>query len=98
MNQGSTIFSQLIKQHLRIKAFYGRSSNAVSTQIWIAISVYLIVAIVQKRLGIQRDLYTLLQILSLSLFERIPLQQALGSPDYADLENPSANQLPLFDF
>ncbi|HET7234752.1 MAG TPA: IS4 family transposase, partial [Longimicrobium sp.] len=65
--------------------------------IWIAISVYLIVAIVRKRLGIQRDLYTLLQILSLSLFERIPLEQALGSPDFADLKIPAANQLLLFE-
>jgi hypothetical protein len=92
------LFFKWIKQHLRIKAFYGRSPNAVSTQLWIAISVYLLVAIVRKRLGIKRDLYTLLQILSLSLFERIPLEQALSSPDFAVLENPSANQLPLFDF
>jgi hypothetical protein len=59
--------------------------------------VYLIIAIVRKRLGIERDLYTLLQILSLSLFERIPLEQALGSPDFTDLKNPSANQLLLLD-
>lgn len=91
------LFFKWIKQHLRIKAFYGRSPNAVSTQIWIAISVYLIIAIVRKRLGLERDLYTLLQILSLSLFERIPLEQALGSPDFADLETPSANQLLLLD-
>ena len=92
------LFFKWIKQHLRIKAFYGRSPNAVSTQLWIAISVYLLVAIVRKRLGIKRDLYTLLQILSLSLFERIPLEQALGSPDYTDLESSSPNQLPLFNF
>jgi hypothetical protein len=92
------LFFKWIKQHLRIKAFYGRSPNAVSTQLWIAISVYLLVAIVRKRLGIKRDLYTLLQILSLALFERIPLEQALGSPDYTVLETQAANQLPLFDF
>jgi hypothetical protein len=92
------LFFKWIKQHLRIKAFYGRTPNAVSTQIWIAISVYLLVAIVRKRLGIERDLYTLLQILSLSLFERIPLKQALSSPDYNFSESPSRNQLQLFNF
>jgi hypothetical protein len=92
------LFFKWIKQHLRIKAFYGRSPNAVSTQLWIAISVYLIVAIVRKRLGIQRDLYTLLQILSLSLFERIPLEQALSSPDYTFPDLSARNQLQLFDF
>ena len=92
------LFFKWIKQHLRLKAFYGRSPNAVSTQIWIAISVYLLVAIVRKRLGIERDLYTLLQILSLSLFERIPLKQALSSPDYTSPDSPSRNQLQFFNF
>jgi len=92
------LFFKWIKQHLRIKMFYGRSPNAVSTQIWIAISVYLIVAIVRKRLGIERDLYTLLQILSLSLFEKIPLEQALNSPNYNFDDHPSRNQLQLFNF
>jgi hypothetical protein len=92
------LFFKWIKQHLRIKVFYGRSPNAVSTQIWIAISVYLLVAIVRKRLGLERDLYTLLQILSLSLFEKIPLEQALGSAEYKNSDLPSCNQLPLFDF
>jgi hypothetical protein len=92
------LFFKWIKQHLRIKAFYGRSPNAVSTQLWIAISVYLIVAIVRKRLGIQRDLHTLLQILSLSLFERIPLEQALSSPDHSFPDGSDRNQLQLFDF
>jgi hypothetical protein len=76
------IFFKWIKQHLRIRAFYGRSANAVKTQIWIAIAVYVLVAIVKKRLGIQRDLYTLLQILSVSLFEKVPLRQALAGPAY----------------
>ena len=92
------LFFKWIKQHLRIKAFYGRTPNAVSTQIWIAISVYLLVAIVRKRLGIQRDLYTLLQILSLSLFERTPLEQAFNSPNYNFDDHPSRNQLQLFNF
>ncbi len=72
------IFFKWIKQHLRIKAFYGTSENAVKTQIWIAISVYVLVAIVKKRLAIERDLYTLLQILSVTLFEKTQLEQALS--------------------
>jgi hypothetical protein len=91
------LFFKWIKQHLRIKAFYGTSPNAVRIQIWIAISVYLLVAIVRKRLGIERDLYTLLQILSLTLFEKMPLQQALTSRSYISEECPVPNQLSLFD-
>jgi hypothetical protein len=92
------IFFKWIKQHLRIKAFYGRSPNAVRTQIWIAISVYVLVAIVKKRLGIERDLYTILQILSVCLFEKIELQQALSNRDYISANLPSPNQLQLFNF
>jgi hypothetical protein len=92
------IFFQWIKQHLRIKAFYGRSVNAVKTQIWIAISVYVLVAIVRKRLRIERDLYTLLQILSVCLFEKMPINQALSSPNYTSTTDLDRNQLPLFDF
>lgn len=91
------LFFKWIKQHLRIKAFYGRSPNAVRTQIWIAISIYVLVAIVRKRLGSERDLYTLLQILSVSLFEKTSLEQALSSPDYTIAAQPSPNQLQLFD-
>jgi hypothetical protein len=91
------IFFKWIKQHLRIQNFYGRSPNAVKTQIWIAISVYLIVAIARKRLGIERDLYTLLQILSVSLFEKVPLQQALSGVDYTVDSGDTRNQLQLFD-
>jgi hypothetical protein len=91
------LFFKWIKQHLRIKAFYGRSPNAVRTQIWIAISVYILVAIVRKRLGSQRDLYTFLQILSVSLFEKIPLQQAVSCPDHTIHSDPISNQLQLFD-
>lgn len=92
------LFFKWIKQHLRIKAFYGTSENAVKTQIWIAISVYVLVAIVRKRLGIERDLYTLLQILSLTLLEKTELLPALSGDRRAGQEEPSANQLQLFNF
>ena len=92
------LFFKWIKQHLRITAFYGRSPNAIHTQIWIAISVYVLVAIVKKRLDTKLDLYTLLQILSTTLFEKIALQQAFSSSDYTNADTPSANQLQLFDF
>ncbi len=91
------LFFKWIKQHLRIKSFYGRSINAVHTQIWIAISVYVLVAIVRKRLGIERDLYTLLQILSLCLFEKVPLQQALTGSAYTPKDDDVHNQLLLFN-
>jgi IS4 transposase len=92
------LFFKWIKQHLRIKAFYGRSVNAVKTQIWIAISVYVLVAIVRKRLGIERDLYTLLQILSVCLFEKLPLERALSGADYTSTMADNRNQLQLFNF
>jgi len=92
------LFFKWIKQHLRIKAFYGTSENAVKTQIWIAISVYVLIAIVRKRLGIERDLYTLLQILSVTLLEKIELLPALSTGQRASEESHSANQLQLFDF
>jgi hypothetical protein len=79
------LFFKWIKQHLRIKAFYGTSENAVRTQIWIAISVYLLVAILRKRLRLELSLYTMLQILSLTLFEKTPILQAFSQP-------PSSNQ------
>jgi hypothetical protein len=86
-----------IKQHLRIKAFYGLSENAVKTQIWIAVSVYVLVAIVRKRLSLNASLYQILQILSLSLFEKMPILQALqpldSQPEFPD----PGNQLILFD-
>ena len=72
------LFFKWIKQHLRIKRFYGTSQNAVKTQIWIAVSVYVLVAIVKKRLDLDASLYTLLQILSLTLFEKLPILQALS--------------------
>ena len=74
------LFFKWIKQHLRIKAFYGTSPNAVRTQIWTAIAVYLLVAILKKRLHLEASLYTILQILSLTLFEKMPISQALSQP------------------
>ena len=72
------LFFKWIKQHLRIKAFFGTSDNAVKTQIWIAISVYVLVAIVKKRLHLEPSLYTILQVLGLTLFEKMPIKQALS--------------------
>ena len=92
------LFFKWIKQHLRIKAFYGLSENAVKTQIWIAVSVYVLVAIVRKRLSLDASLYQILQILSLSLFEKLPILQALQPSDsQSDLPD-LGNQLNLFDF
>ncbi len=75
------LFFKWVKQHLRIKAFYGRSENAVKTQIWIAVSIYVLVAIVKKELKIELSLYTILQILSISTFEKTPLLQAFSDFD-----------------
>jgi hypothetical protein len=83
--------------HLRIKAFYGTSENAVKTQIWIAVSVYVLVAIVRKRLGLEASLYQILQILSLTLFEKTPILQALQTSDYDNDLGDIGNQLVLFD-
>jgi len=91
------LFFKWIKQHLRIKSFYGTSENAVKTQIWIAVSVYVLVAIVRKRLGLEISLYQILQILSVMLFEKTPILQALQPPDSQDDLPDSANQLILFD-
>jgi hypothetical protein len=91
------LFFKWIKQHLRIKSFYGTSENAVKTQIWIAISVYVIVAILKKQLRIPHSLYTILQVLSVSIFERTTLYQLFTKPIYK-ADNPMfANQLNLFD-
>jgi len=91
------LFFKWIKQHLRIKAFYGTSENAVKTQIWIAVSIYVLVAIVKKRLHLEQSLYTILQILSLTLFERIPLYQAVTNYDYKTEPPVLDRQLKLFD-
>lgn len=90
------LFFKWIKQHLRIKAFYGTSPNAVRIQIWVAIAVYVLVAIVRKRLGLERDLYTLLQILSITLLEKVPLSQALTDSGYNLKAVGIHNQLSLF--
>jgi hypothetical protein len=92
------LFFKWIKQHLRIKAFYGTSQNAVKTQIWIAVSVYVLVAIVRKRMGLEASLYQILQILSLTLFEKTPILQALQASDSQEALPESGNQLILFDF
>ena len=91
------LFFKWIKQHLRIKAFFGTSENAVKTQIWIAISVYVIVAIVKKRMKIPASLYEILQILSLTVFERIPLDQLLAGSVEDEIAADLRNQLNLFE-
>lgn len=91
------LFFKWIKQHLRIKQFFGTSENAVKTQIWIAVSVYILVAIIRKKLNLNVSLYTLLQVLSLTLFEKMPLQQALSDDDYNSEDGSISNQLNLFN-
>lgn len=95
------LFFKWIKQHLRIKAFYGTSENAVKTQIWIAVSVYVLVAIIRKRLHLEQNLYTILQILSITLFEKVPLDQLFANFNYKpniDFKEQNCNQLSLFDY
>ena len=91
-------FFQWIQQHLRIKAFYGTSENAVKTPIWIAVSIYVLVAIVRKSLGLEASLYQILQILSVTLFEKVPILQVLEASDSQDILLADRNQLILFDF
>ncbi len=91
------LFFKWIKQHLRIKVFFGTSENAVKTQLWIAVSVYLLVAIIKERLNLSASLYEMLQILSLTMFEKIPLDQLLNNIITDDIQALSANQLNLFD-
>jgi len=92
------LFFKWIKQHLRIKAFYGTSENAVKTQIWIAVSVYVLVAIVRKQLGLESSLYQILQILSLTLFEKTPILCTLQTIDEGANFAKNLNQLILFEF
>jgi transposase len=92
------IFFKWIKQHLRIKRFYGTSENAVKTQIWIAVIVYVLIAIIKKRLNLEASLYTLLQILSVTIFEKMPLQQAFQGNGYLQNINKIQNQLDLYGF
>jgi hypothetical protein len=91
------LFFKWIKQHLRIKQFFGTSENAVKTQIWIAVSVYVLIAIVRKKLNLDVSLYTLLQVLSLTVFEKMPLQQAFQDDDYTSDNGGIGNQLNLFN-
>ena len=91
------LFFKWIKQHLRIKAFYGTSENGVKTQIWIAVSVYVLVAIIKKRLKIETGLYSILQVLSITLFEKIPLSQVLSDVNLQEEVDNLSNQLKLFD-
>jgi uncharacterized protein DUF4372/DDE family transposase len=92
------LFFKFIKQHLRIKSFYGTSENAVKTQIWIAVSIYVLVAIVRKRLRLEASFYQILQILSLTLFEKMPILRALEATDSQNELGGDANQLILFEF
>ena len=91
------LFFKWVKQHLRIKKFFGNSENAVKTQIWIAVSAYVLVIILIKQMGLTHSPYTILQILSVSLFEKTPILQAISSDDYQNQEGDSCNQLQLFD-
>jgi hypothetical protein len=91
------LFFKWIKQHLRIKSFFGTSENAVKTQIWVAVAVYVLVAIVKKRLNITASLYEMLQILSLTMFEKMPLDQLLAQSVTDQIRLDSGNQLFLFE-
>jgi hypothetical protein len=101
---GRTVFAQLIdlffkwiKQHLRIKAFYGYSENAVKTQIWIAVSVYVLVAILKKRLALEASLHEILQVLSVTLFEQVPILQTFRELESQEKSPVISNQLTLWD-
>lgn len=92
------LFFKWIKQHLRIKSFFGTSKNAVKTQMWIAISVYVLIAVIKKRLDLPTDLYTILQILSVTIFEKTPLDQLLANTDSKTPHSTNDNQLNLFGY
>lgn len=91
------LFFKWIKQHLRIKAFYGTSENAVKTQVWIAVATYLLVAIVRKRLGLPAELHTILQILSIRLLDKMPILQAFSETESPNMETLDHKQFYLFD-
>ncbi len=91
------IFFKWIKQHLRIKSFYGTSENALKTQIWIAVSVYVLISIIKKRLDLQLNFYTILQIFSVTAFEQLPIIQILTGFDLENQTVDSCNQLLLFE-
>jgi transposase len=90
------LFFKWIKQNLRIKAFYGTSENTVKTQIWIAVAVYVLIAILKKRLKLDASMHTILQILSVTMFEKMPLEQVLGESLTSTGDRPNDNQLKLF--
>jgi transposase len=90
------LFFKWIKQNLRIKAFYGTSENTVKTQIWIAVAVYVLIAILKKRLKLDASMHTILQILSVTMFEKMPLEQVLGESLTSTCDRPNDNQLKLF--
>ncbi len=92
------LFFKWIKQHLRIKAFYGNSSNAVKTQIWISISVYVLVAILKKQLHLKQSMYTILQVLSITLFEKRSIRDILSDSPIIEKETLECNQFPLFEY
>ena len=92
------LFFKWIKQHLRIKKFYGTSVNAVKSQIWVAVSVYVLVAIIKKRLDLDVSLYTLLQVFSVTLFEKMPLNKGFFATNYTSEQRMNPNQLNLFDY
>ena len=91
------LFFKWIKQHLKIKSFWGQSENAVKTQVWIAISVYVLVAIAKKRLALKQSLYEVLQILSISIFEKMPINQLFQPTQLQYFKEQNDNQLKLFD-
>jgi len=91
------LFFKWIKQHLCIKTFFGASENMVNPQIWIAVSIYVLVAIMKKRLKLEASLYTILQILSVIVFEKIPISQVLTDADYTMQRGASCKQLNLYD-
>ena len=91
------MFFKWIKQHIKIKSFWGQSENAVKTQIWIAVSVYVLVAIAKKKFMLNQTLYEILQILSISLFERMPINQLFQETQLQYFKEQNDNQLTLFD-
>jgi hypothetical protein len=90
-------FFKWIKQHLKIKSFWGQSENAVKTQVWIAVSVYVLVAIAKKRFMLTQSLYEILQILSISIFEKMPINQLFGQTQLQYFKEQNHNQLTIFD-
>ena len=92
------LFFKWIKQHLRIKSFYGTDENAVKTQIWIAVATYLLVAIMKKELKLEQSMYEILQILSITILHKMPVLHAFSDYNYMKIDNRPANQLTLFDF